>query len=48
MNVPTSTEGPNQHALKHQRMFGVAATIHTVGKPKRYVRRFVGSAVEFF
>ncbi|CAN6928551.1 unnamed protein product [Brassica oleracea] len=34
-----------EHALKHQRMFGVAVPLHTTEAPKRIVRKFVSGSI---
>ncbi|KAL0804543.1 hypothetical protein Bca101_097033 [Brassica carinata] len=38
-------KSPKEHALKHQRMFGVAVPLHTAEAPKRIVRRCVFGSI---
>ncbi|CAN6932367.1 unnamed protein product [Brassica oleracea] len=45
MNVSIWKESPKEHALKHQRMFGVAVPLHTAEAPKRIVRRCVFGSI---
>ena len=45
MQVPTRKKSQKEYVLKHQRMFGVAAPLHTAEAPKRNVREFVFGSI---